>query len=85
MSHLIRHGNDNVVAVRVDSPYEEIGAVWSLRKLYVFFIHIYLLLISNTPLPGYEDYGINTGIHAGALAVTWVMVKTEFVFRWNPR
>jgi beta-mannosidase len=32
VSHLIRSGKDNVVAVRVDSPYEEIGTVWSLRK-----------------------------------------------------
>jgi hypothetical protein len=55
-------------------------------SLYVFFVHVYLLLlVSNTPLPGYQNYWINTGIHAGALLLTWLMVKTEFLFRWIPR
>jgi hypothetical protein len=55
-------------------------------SLYVFFIHVFLLLaISNTPLPGYHNFWINTGIHAGLLALVWVMVKKEFLFKWIPR
>ncbi|MEZ5451669.1 MAG: OpgC domain-containing protein [Thiothrix sp.] len=54
-------------------------------SLYVFFIHVFLLLaIANTPLPGYGDFWINTGIHAGLLSLVWVMVKKEFLFRWIP-
>ncbi|MBU0655038.1 MAG: OpgC domain-containing protein [Gammaproteobacteria bacterium] len=54
-------------------------------SLYVFFIHVFLLLaIANTPLPGYDNFWINTGIHAGLLAIVWVMVKKEFLFRWIP-
>lgn len=54
-------------------------------SLYVFFIHIFLLLaIANTPLPGYNNFWVNTGIHAGLLALVWVMVKKEFLFRWIP-
>jgi hypothetical protein len=55
-------------------------------SLYVFFIHIFLLLlISNTPFPGYHDFWINTGIHFVILTLIWVMVKTQFLFRWVPR
>lgn len=54
-------------------------------SLYVFFIHIFLLLaIMNTPLPGYNNFWINTTIHVGLLALIWVMVKKEFLFRWIP-
>lgn len=54
-------------------------------SLYVFFIHVFLLLaIMNTPLPGYKDFWINTALHIGLLAVVWVMVKKEFLFRWIP-
>lgn len=54
-------------------------------SLYVFFIHVFLLLaIMNTPLPGYNNFWINTGIHAGLLALVWVMVKKAFLFRWIP-
>jgi hypothetical protein len=55
-------------------------------SLYVFIVHIYLLLlVSNTPLPGFDDYWVNTGIHAGALLLTWLMIRTQFLFRWIPR
>jgi hypothetical protein len=55
-------------------------------SLYVFFTHVFLLLaIANTPLPGYHNFWINTGIHAGLLALVWVMVKKEFLFKWIPR
>ncbi|MFZ1343409.1 OpgC domain-containing protein [Thiothrix eikelboomii] len=54
-------------------------------SLYVFFIHIFLLLaIMNTPLPAYNNFWINTAIHASLLAVVWLMVKKEFLFRWIP-
>lgn len=54
-------------------------------SLYVFFTHVFLLLaIMNTPLPGYNDFWINTAIHAGLLALVWVMVKKEFLFKWIP-
>lgn len=54
-------------------------------SLYVFFTHIFLLLaVANTPLPGYDNFWINTGIHAVILALTWLMVKKEFLFRWIP-
>ncbi len=55
-------------------------------SLYVFFTHIFLLLaVSNTPFPGYHDFWVNTGIHAVVLAIIWLMVKTEFMFKWIPR
>jgi hypothetical protein len=54
-------------------------------SLYVFFTHIFLLLlVANTPLPGYENFWINTGIHIAILVGMWVMVKKEFLFRWIP-
>ena len=53
--------------------------------LYVFFIHIFLLLlIANTPFPAYNHFWVNTAIHISLLAVVWVMVKKEFLFRWIP-
>ncbi len=55
-------------------------------SLYIFFIHIFLLLlVSNTPFPGYHDFWINTGIHFIILTLIWLMVKTQFLFRWIPR
>lgn len=54
-------------------------------SLYVFFVHIFLLLlVSNTPFPGYHNFWINTGIHFVVLSLIWVMVKTKFLFRWIP-
>lgn len=54
-------------------------------SLYIFFIHIFLLLaIMNTPLPAYNDFWVNTAIHVSLLALVWVMVKKEFLFRWIP-
>lgn len=55
-------------------------------SLYVFIIHVFLLLlVSNTPLPEYHDFWVNSAIHMVVLATIWVMVKTEFLFRWIPR
>lgn len=55
-------------------------------SLYVFFVHIFiLLLVSNTPLPNYHNFWINTGIHIVVFALIWIMVTKQFLFRWIPR
>jgi OpgC protein len=55
-------------------------------SLYVFFIHIFLLLlVSNTPFPGYHNFWVNTAIHFVILSLIWMMVKAQFLFRWIPR
>ncbi len=55
-------------------------------SLYVFIMHIpLLLLVYNTPFPGYKDFWVNTLLHLLILAVIWIMVKKEFLFRWIPR
>lgn len=55
-------------------------------SLYVFFIHVFfILLVSNTPLPAYHNFWINTGIHAWVLVLIWIMVWKQFLFRWIPR
>ena len=55
-------------------------------SLYVFFVHIFLLLlVSNTPFPGYHDFWVNTAIHFVVLTLIWIMVKTQFLFDWIPR
>jgi hypothetical protein len=55
-------------------------------SLYVFFVHIYLILIvSNTPLPGYNNFWIDTLITSTALLTIWWMIRREFLFRWIPR
>ncbi len=55
-------------------------------SLYVFFVHVFiLLLVSNTPFPGYHDFWVNTGIHIVVLAIIWIMVTKQFLFRWIPR
>ncbi|MBU0501101.1 MAG: OpgC domain-containing protein [Gammaproteobacteria bacterium] len=54
-------------------------------SLYVFFIHVFiLLLVSNTPLPAYNNFWVNTGIHTFVLLLAWIMVKRQFMFRWIP-
>jgi hypothetical protein len=55
-------------------------------SLYVFILHIYfIVLISSTPLPGYENILINTGIHLFTLIMIWWMVKNQFLFKIIPR
>ncbi|SNS33521.1 OpgC protein [Noviherbaspirillum humi] len=55
------------------------------ESMYVFFMHIYLiLLVENTPLPGMHSIAVNTAIHAGALLLIWLMIRTRFLFRWIP-
>ena len=54
-------------------------------SLYVFMIHIYILLIViNTPLPGLHDFWVDGGIQAGALLLAWACVKKQFLYRWLP-
>lgn len=55
-------------------------------SLYVFFVHVFLLLaVHNTSLLEANNFWVNTLLHIVILAVTWIMVKTEFLFRWIPR
>lgn len=54
-------------------------------SLYVFFVHIFFILaIANTPFPSYNNFWVNTCIHASVLALAWFMVKKQFLFRWIP-
>lgn len=54
-------------------------------SLYVFMIHILILaLVINTPLPGLQNFWVNSAIHLGALLLTWYCVKKQFLFRWLP-
>jgi len=55
-------------------------------SLYVFTVHIYvILLVSNTPLPGYDSLWINTLLHVGAILLIWWMVKQRVLFGIIPR
>ncbi|MCI0668591.1 MAG: OpgC domain-containing protein [Methylococcaceae bacterium] len=69
--------------------YEALG--WLLipigqASLYVFIVHVYVvLLVGNTPFPGYHSFAINTLIHAGAILIIWLMVKKRFLFNLIPR
>lgn len=55
------------------------------ESLYVFFVHIYLiLLVMNTPLPHLGNVWVNTALVGGSLLLCWAMVKTRFLFRWLP-
>ncbi|MGH8550354.1 MAG: OpgC domain-containing protein, partial [Methylococcales bacterium] len=55
-------------------------------SLYVFIVHVYIvLLVNNTPFPGYNSIAINTLIHAGAILSIWLMVKKRFLFNLIPR
>lgn len=55
-------------------------------SLYVFIAHIYvILLVNNTRLPAYDNFFINTFVHAGAILAIWWMVKKKFLFNLIPR
>lgn len=55
-------------------------------SLYVFVIHVYLIIIiSNTPLPGYHSFVINTLIHITSILTIWLMIKKQFLFQLIPR
>ena len=55
-------------------------------SLYVFIIHIYfILLFSNTPLPAYNNFYINTFMHCATILLIWAMVKHRVLFKLIPR
>lgn len=55
-------------------------------SLYVFIMHVYfIIIISNTPLPGYHSFVINTLIHIASILTIWVMIKKQFLFQLIPR
>jgi hypothetical protein len=56
------------------------------NSLYVFILHVYVLLILyNTPLPGLDLFWVNTLLHIGVIAAIWLMVKQRFLFSVVPR
>ncbi|MES9941879.1 MAG: OpgC domain-containing protein [Candidatus Thiodiazotropha sp. 6PLUC2] len=55
-------------------------------SLYVFTIHIYvILLVSNLPIPLEGNFLLGTMVHASAIALIWLMVKHRILFNWIPR
>ncbi len=55
-------------------------------SLYVFVVHIYLIIIiSSTPLPDYDRFIINTLIHLCSILLVWLMIKNRFLFSLIPR
>ncbi|OQK15166.1 hypothetical protein AU255_18560 [Methyloprofundus sedimenti] len=55
-------------------------------SLYVFILHVYfIILFSNTSLPGYNNFFINTGIHLATILIIWAMVKYRVLFNLIPR
>jgi hypothetical protein len=55
------------------------------QLMYVFFIHPFLtLIVYNTTLPHLNNVWLNTVIHVLVLLACWIMVKTQFLFRWVP-
>ena len=55
-------------------------------SLYVFIVHVYfVLLVSNTPIPAYNNFYLNTLVHAGSILAIWLMVKNKVLFKLIPR
>lgn len=55
-------------------------------SLYVFFVHVYIIIaISNTLLPEYDSFIINSLIHLCAILLIWVMIKNRYLFSLIPR
>lgn len=56
------------------------------NSLYVFILHIYvLLLLYNTPLPALDLFWLNTVLHIGVIASIWLMAERRFLFSIVPR
>lgn len=56
------------------------------NSLYVFTLHVYfLLLLSNTPLPGLNNIWINSFLHLAVIFTIWGMVKRQILFHIIPR
>lgn len=56
--------------------------------LYVFIVHIYLILIvTQFVKPGLAPthFWANTALHAAMLAAIWLMVRFKVLYRWIPR
>ena len=55
-------------------------------SLYVFIVHIYLIiLVSNISLGEYDSFIVNTMIHAISILLIWAMVKYQVLFQVIPR
>lgn len=55
-------------------------------SLYVFIWHVYFVLLwSNTPLPQYHNFWLNTLMHTLTIGLIWLMVKQRFLFNVVPR
>jgi hypothetical protein len=55
-------------------------------SLYVFVLHVYfIIIISNTPLPDYNSFVINTLVHIASILTIWYMIKKKFLFNVIPR
>lgn len=56
------------------------------NSLYVFTLHVYLLLLlSNTPFPGMNNFWVNTLLHLAVIMLVWGMVKRRLLFHIIPR
>ena len=56
--------------------------------LYVFVVHVFLILAITQVWPFGLDQGrwiANTALHAGVLAAVWLMVRFRVLYRWIPR
>jgi hypothetical protein len=55
-------------------------------SLYVFTVHIYIiLLVINLPMQIIDSFVWSTIIHGGSLLLIWIMVKRQALFNWIPR
>ena len=55
-------------------------------SLYVFIVHVYfVLLVSNTPIPSYHNFYLNTLVHIGSILAIWYMVKNQVLYKLIPR
>ncbi|MEE9412632.1 MAG: OpgC domain-containing protein [Methylococcales bacterium] len=55
-------------------------------SLYVFVLQVYIIIIiSNTPLPNYNSFVINSLVHIASVLTIWYMIKKKFLFNLIPR
>jgi hypothetical protein len=55
-------------------------------SLYIFFVHVYLLLlVTNLPIPIHDNFWVGTIIHGSIFLLLWIMVKKQFLFNLIPR
>jgi len=56
------------------------------NSLYVFTLHVYfIILVINTPLPGFDHFIVNTFLHLSVIFSIWWMVKHKILFNVIPR